>query len=135
MKVKEHGPKSEAPWVVYEDKVYDITDWILAHPGGETIRRAAGGSIQPYWDICSIHKAQYVRDILDQYVVGRLHDDDLVDGRPIHDQIQDPFSADPEQDTRMKILTRRPCNAETPGDGLADSCLTPNETFYIRNYM
>jgi sulfite oxidase len=52
--------------------VYDITDWIPAHSGGEIIRRAAGGSIEPYWDIFSIHKTQYVRDILDQYVVGRF---------------------------------------------------------------
>ncbi|KAK5209226.1 hypothetical protein LTR41_004761 [Exophiala xenobiotica] len=133
--VKEHGPSSEAPWIVYEDKVYDITDWIPAHPGGEIILRAAGGSIEPYWDIFSIHKTQYVRDILDQYVVGRLHDDDLVDGRPMQDQIQDPFSVDPERDRRLRFLTQKPCNAETPGDELANSFLTSNETFYIRNHM
>lgn len=133
--VKEHGPKSETPWVVYGDKVYNITDWVPVHPGGEVILRAAGGSIEPYWDIFSIHKSEHVRDILEQYVVGRLHDDDLVDGRPIQDQIQDPFSADPERDARLRVLTQKPCNAETPGDELADSFLTPNQTFYVRNHM
>lgn len=46
--VKEHGPTSERPWVIRGEKVYDITDWIEGHPGGEVILRAAGGSVDPY---------------------------------------------------------------------------------------
>jgi sulfite oxidase len=46
--VKEHGPKSERPWVIRGNNVYDITDWIAGHPGGEVILRAAGGSVEPY---------------------------------------------------------------------------------------
>ncbi|KAI1372368.1 Oxidoreductase, molybdopterin-binding domain-containing protein [Hypoxylon crocopeplum] len=133
--VKEHGPKSERPWVVYGDKVYDITDWVPAHPGGEVILRAAGGSIEPYWDIFSIHKSAYVREILDQYVVGKVHPDDLENGRPLQDHIEDPFTADPARDTRLKKLTQKPCNAETPGQELAETFLTPNEVFYVRNHM
>ncbi|KAI1272345.1 Oxidoreductase, molybdopterin-binding domain-containing protein [Xylaria sp. FL0933] len=133
--VKEHGPKSERPWVIYEDKVYDITDWVAAHPGGEVILRAAGGCIEPYWDIFSIHKSQYVRDILEQYVVGKVHPDDLENGRPLQTAIEDPFVSDPERDTRLRRMTEKPCNAETPGDELAESFLTPNETFYVRNHM
>lgn len=133
--VREHGPKSKRPWISYGNKIYDITEWVAAHLGGEVILRAAGGSIEPYWDIFSIHKTQYVRDILEQYVVGQLHEDDLVDGLAALDQILDPFSSDPERDPRMQILTQKPCNAETPGDELADTFLTPNETFYIRNHM
>ncbi|KAI3319294.1 Oxidoreductase, molybdopterin-binding domain-containing protein [Xylariaceae sp. AK1471] len=134
-KIKEHGPKSERPWVIYEDKVYDITDWVPAHPGGEVILRAAGGSIEPYWDIFAIHKSQYVRDILEQYVVGKVHSDDLENGRPLQDSIEDPFVADPDRDLRLRRITQKPCNAETPGDELAASFLTPNETFYVRNHM
>ncbi|KAI1363291.1 Oxidoreductase, molybdopterin-binding domain-containing protein [Xylaria arbuscula] len=133
--VKEHGPKSERPWVIYEDKVYDITDWVAAHPGGEVILRAAGGCIEPYWDIFAIHKSQYVRDILEQYVVGKVHSDDLENGRPVQHAIEDPFTSDPERDRRLRSITKKPCNAETPGDELAESFLTPNETFYVRNHM
>ena len=133
--VKEHGPKSERPWVVYEDTVYDITDWVAAHPGGEVILRAAGGCIEPYWDIFAIHKSQYVRDILEQYVVGKVHWDDLENGRPVQHAIEDPFVSDPERDGRLRWITKKPCNAETPGDELAESFLTPNETFYVRNHM
>ncbi|RYP82585.1 hypothetical protein DL770_005550 [Monosporascus sp. CRB-9-2] len=133
--VKQHGPGSERPWVMYEDKVYDITDWVGAHPGGEVILRAAGSSIEPYWDIFSIHKSPYVREILDQYLIGKIHPDDLVDGRPSQEYVEDPFETDPERDGRLRVITRKPCNAETPADELAESFLTPNEVFYVRNHM
>ncbi|KAI5917914.1 Oxidoreductase, molybdopterin-binding domain-containing protein [Camillea tinctor] len=133
--IKNHGAKSERPWVIHGDKVYDITDWIPAHPGGEVILRAAGGSIEPYWDIFAIHKSQYVRDILEQYVVGKVHPDDLHDGRPLQDHIEDPFVSDPVRDSRLRKMTEKPCNAETPADELADSFLTPNDVFYVRNHM
>ncbi|KAI1487381.1 Oxidoreductase, molybdopterin-binding domain-containing protein [Biscogniauxia mediterranea] len=133
--IKSHGAKSERPWVIHGDKVYDITDWVPAHPGGEVILRAAGGSIEPYWDIFAIHKSQYVRDILEQYVVGKVHPDDLQDGKPLQDYIKDPFVADPVRDRRLRKLTEKPCNAETPADELANSFLTPNDVFYVRNHM
>ncbi|KAI0204385.1 Oxidoreductase, molybdopterin-binding domain-containing protein [Astrocystis sublimbata] len=133
--IKEHHSKSDRPWVVYENKVYDITEWVGAHPGGEVILRAAGGSIEQYWDIFAIHKTQYVREILDQYVVGKVHSDDLVNGRPPQDAIDDPFVSDPKRDERLRKITEKPCNAETPASALAESFLTPNETFYVRNHM
>ncbi|KAI1333916.1 Oxidoreductase, molybdopterin-binding domain-containing protein [Xylariaceae sp. FL0016] len=133
--IKEHGPDSERPWIIYGDKVYDITDWVPAHPGGAVILRAAGGSIEPYWDIFAIHKSQYVRDVLEQYVLGRVHPSDLENGRPPLDSIEDPFAADPVRDERLQQMTQKPCNAETPADELADSFLTPNEVFYVRNHM
>ncbi|KAK8121783.1 Sulfite oxidase [Apiospora sp. TS-2023a] len=132
---EEHGPKSSQPWVIYEDKVYNITDWIPAHPGGEVILRAAGGSIEPYWDIFSIHKTPYVREILEQYCVGRVHPDDLENGRPRMDTIEDPFVADPVRSPRLRQLTSKPCNAETVGQDLAEHFLTPNDVFYVRNHM
>ena len=120
---------------MYEDKIYDITDWVGAHPGGEVILRAAGSSIEPYWDIFSIHKTPYVREILEQYLVGKIHPDDLVDGRPSREDIEDPFETDPVRDPRLRVITQKPCNAETRGDELAESFLTPNEVFYVRNHM
>ena len=130
--IKEHGPNSERPWVTYKGKIYDITDWIPAHPGGEVILRAAGSDIEPYWDIFAIHKTQYVRDILETYVIGHVHPDDLQGGKTA---IEDPFLTDPERDASMRFLTEKPCNAESPHDGLADSFLTPNRLFYVRNHM
>ncbi|KAM4055996.1 oxidoreductase molybdopterin binding domain-containing protein [Hirsutella rhossiliensis] len=133
--VRKHGPDSENPWIIHGDKVYDITDWVSAHPGGQVILRAAGGSIEPYWDIFSIHKNQYVYDILSQYFIGYVDQADLVDGKPAQEQIEDPFADDPQRHPSLITKTSKPCNAETPGDALSDRFLTPNELFYVRNHM
>ncbi|PNY22355.1 Sulfite oxidase [Tolypocladium capitatum] len=133
--VRKHGAESENPWVIHGDKVYDITDWIPAHPGGQVILRAAGGSIDPYWNIFAIHKNQYVYDILSQYLIGYVHQADLVDGRPAQEQIEDPFADDPARHPALITKTAKPRNAETPADALAAQFLTPNELFYVRNHM
>ncbi|KAK3385422.1 Oxidoreductase, molybdopterin-binding domain-containing protein [Podospora didyma] len=130
-----HGAESSSPWVIYEDKVYDISDWIAAHPGGDVILRAAGGSIEPYWDIFSIHKTPYVREILAQYLIGYISPEDLVAGRPPATSIEDPFASDPERDARLITHTARPRNAEPPNSELTRTFLTPNGLFYVRNHM
>lgn len=123
--IKEHGPKSERPWIIRGNGVYDITDWVAAHPGGEIILRASGGSVEPYWKIFTIHQSQAVYEILEQYRIGSVDERDLVNGGVPTDGIMDPFLHEPERDQRLIVLTQRPCNAETPGEDLA-SFLTPN---------
>jgi sulfite oxidase len=132
--VKQHNGSSERPWVTRGRSVYDITDWVGAHPGGDVILRAAGGSVDPYWDIFTIHKRQDVYDTLGQYLIGEIDPVDLVDGQVPVEAIDDPFASDPKRDSRLRIITPRPCNAETPGEGLTDF-LTPNGLFYVRNHM
>ena len=68
--VQKHGRDAEEKWVTKGTRVYDITDWIPGHPGGEVILRAAGGAIDQYWNIFSIHKKQEVYDILESYYIG-----------------------------------------------------------------
>ncbi|KAF4120388.1 sulfite oxidase [Geosmithia morbida] len=118
--------------------VYDITDWVSAHPGGDVILRAAGGSIDGYWDIFSIHKNQYVYDILDTYLIGYVDKVDLsLDGSRLavaHD-IEDPFSDDPVRHPDLITRTRKPRNAESPACSIEDNFLTPNDLFYVRNHM
>ncbi|KAJ4163601.1 hypothetical protein LMH87_005321 [Akanthomyces muscarius] len=133
--VKEHDGKSERPWVIHGDKVYDITEWISAHPGGSVILRAAGGSIEPYWNIFAIHKNQYVYDILQQYLIGFVHPADLQDGKPPQDAIEDPFADDPIRHPDLITKTAKPRNAETPGEAMSAQFLTPNDLFYVRNHM
>ncbi|KZZ89889.1 Oxidoreductase, molybdopterin-binding domain protein [Moelleriella libera RCEF 2490] len=133
--IRKHGANSENPWIMHGDKVYDITEWVPAHPGGRVILQAAGGSIDPYWDIFTIHKNQYVYDILEQYLIGFVDQADLVDGKPAHDQIEDPFEHDPERDPSLITHTAKPRNAEPPGEALGARFLTPNELFYVRNHM
>ncbi|KAM3517931.1 hypothetical protein NHJ13051_008566 [Beauveria bassiana] len=133
--VKEHDGNSERPWVIHGDKVYDITEWVSAHPGGSVILRAAGGSIEPYWNIFAIHKNQYVYDILQQYLIGFVHPADLKDGKPPQDAIEDPFADDPIRHPDLITKTAKPRNAETPDEAMSAQFLTPNELFYVRNHM
>lgn len=133
--VRKHDAKSPQPWVTYEDKVYDISDWVAAHPGGDVILRAAGGSIDPYWDIFTIHKAQHVYDILAEYQIGFIDMADLVNGRPPAEEIEDPFANDPVRDPRLITHTAKPRNAEPPNEELDGEFYTPNELFYIRHHM
>ena len=132
--IHSHGPTSKHPWIIHGTAVYDITDWVDAHPGGDIILRAAGDSIDPYWDIFSIHKNQDVYDILEQYNIGSVDPRDLEDGAVPTKNIADPFKDDPRRDSSLIVHTHRPCNAETPLASLA-SFLTPTDTFYVRNHM
>ncbi|KAL0938751.1 oxidoreductase molybdopterin binding domain-containing protein [Colletotrichum truncatum] len=135
--IKQHGADSERPWVTYAGSVYDVTDWVAAHPGGEVLLRAAGGAVEPYWDIFSIHK-QHLEDvlaILEGYKVGEVGEVDEVDRHHLSGGVvDDPFQDDPIRDPRLRTLTERPRNAETPVEGLTDF-ITPTELFYVRNHM
>lgn len=133
--IRKHDGSSPRPWVIHGNKVYDITDWVPAHPGGDVILRAAGGSIDAYWDIFTIHKAPYVYEILSQYLIGHVHAADLTSDGVVADVIEDPFADDPARHPALITMTAKPRNAETPGHALDATFLTPNELFYVRNHM
>eukprot|EP00959_Pyramimonas_sp_CCMP1952_P156854 3280426-Pyramimonas_sp.AAC.1 len=38
-----------------KDSVYDITDFIIDHPGGSRIMLAAGKAIDPFWRLYQMH--------------------------------------------------------------------------------
>ena len=42
--------------MTYRNGVYDVTDFILRHPGAQNIMLAAGGDVEPFWKIYSVHK-------------------------------------------------------------------------------
>ena len=46
----------------------------------------------------------------------------------------DPYAFEPERDPRLIVHSEKPFNAEPPMELLADSFLTPNELFYVRNH-
>ncbi|MCJ1431983.1 hypothetical protein MMC27_001339 [Xylographa pallens] len=132
--VRQHGEHSGTPWVTSGTSVYNITDWIAGHPGGNIILRAAGGSIEPYWKIFKIHHKQDVYGILEAYRIGEIDPQDLIEGKVPADAIDDPFEGDPVRDPRLRTHTDKPCNAETPASELS-GFVTPNQLFYTRNHL
>ncbi|KAF2478503.1 Oxidoreductase, molybdopterin-binding domain-containing protein, partial [Neohortaea acidophila] len=132
--IQEHNRKADNYWVYRGNRVYDITDWIPNHPGGDVIMRAVGGSIEPYWNIFTIHQKQDVYDILEQYFIGLIDPRDLVDGRAPAGQVEDPFKLDPTRDPELIVHSDRPFNAETPTADL-ETFITPIARFYKRHHL
>ncbi|KAL8961985.1 MAG: hypothetical protein Q9193_001548 [Seirophora villosa] len=132
--VRKHDRNAQEKWITKGNKVYNITDWIPGHPGGEVILRAVGGPVDQYWNIFTIHKKQDVYDILDTFYIGEVDPRDLVDGKVPVEHVDDPFKNDPKRDNRLIVHSDRPFNAETPPEGL-NAYITPDDLFYVRQHM
>ena len=75
--VEEHNSPEKGIWVTYKGQVYDITEFIASHPGGPSkIVLAAGGSLEPFWALYAVHNNQHVLDILEEYRIGSLKEDE-----------------------------------------------------------
>lgn len=68
--VRKHSTKEDGIWVTYKDGVYDITDFVEGHPGGEVIMMAAGNAIDPFWNLYAVHKQPQILKILETYRIG-----------------------------------------------------------------
>jgi sulfite oxidase len=69
--VAQHATKDDRIWVTYGQGVYDITDFVEEHPGGDKILMAAGGSLEPFWLLYAVHKNPHVFALLEQFRIGR----------------------------------------------------------------
>lgn len=57
-------------WVTYKKGVYDITDFVDEHPGGNQILMAAGNSVEPFWILYRVHVNPHVLEVLEKYRIG-----------------------------------------------------------------
>ena len=59
--VKTHNT-SESLWVIYANVIYDVTEFLSAHPGGsDKLLLAGGGHLEPFWNFYKQHlKNSYV---------------------------------------------------------------------------
>lgn len=68
--VQKHNKKNDA-WVIYKNNVYDITDWIPKHPGGNIILKGIGKKIDKLFITFHNH-SDNAKDIMKQYKIGIL---------------------------------------------------------------
>ena len=131
--VATHSSMSEGGvWVSFGGNVYDVTEFVKHHPGGNHILAAAGGPLEPLWAHWQVHLSGKVLAELSRYRIGRL---DLSDHmRNIYD-VSDPYASDPERDPRLRVLGERPFDCETAHECLASSFFTPQSLFYVRNHL
>ncbi|XP_050506196.1 sulfite oxidase-like [Diabrotica virgifera virgifera] len=130
--IASHNSKETGIWVTYKEGVYNITEFVEGHPGGDQILMAAGSSVEPFWMLYGIHENPHVYEILETYRIGNLKPDDR---NYFTSDMSDPYSTDPKRHIALKPACVKPFNAELPPELLVESFLTPNELFYVRNHL
>eukprot|EP00756_Hemistasia_phaeocysticola_P019350 Hpha_TRINITY_DN15652_c0_g2::TRINITY_DN15652_c0_g2_i1::g.98658::m.98658/K00387/SUOX; sulfite oxidase len=129
-----HNSRDKRVWVTFRDGVYDITDFIDGHPGGERILMAAGASIEPFWQIYQAHReSDITMKLLESMRIGNVDKEDRI--KQLKQQAADPYATEPPRHPALAVLSPRPFNAETPPDMLVSSFYTPQDLFYVRNHM
>ena len=133
--VQEHYNNDTRIWVTFQDGVYDITDFIKIHPGGEKkILMAAGGAIEPFWAMYSFHNEDAVKKLLYEYRIGTLQEKDRLKPSDIPDY---SFMKNEDIDKRSKSLIKYlafPYCGEPRETELSEYFYTPNDLFFVRNH-
>jgi sulfite oxidase len=135
--VAKHNTK-ESVWVSYEGGVYDITEFLKIHPGGQKILLAAGNSIEPFWNVFTIHKTKETLELLENYKIGTLlpleKDPTAKDCQKIVG-LEKLFENEPIRHPDLQVRSPRPFNAESPSYALLENDITPNPLFFTRNHL
>ncbi|XP_061583472.1 sulfite oxidase, mitochondrial [Cololabis saira] len=131
--VAKHRSLDDGVWVTYQGNVYDITEFVAMHPGGDKILLAAGGALEPFWALYAVHNQEHVLELLSEYKVGLLSKEDLKKQQAV--KSSDPYSSDPERHPALRVNSLKPFNAEPPPEILSDSYITPSALFFKRNHL
>ncbi|XP_019911222.2 sulfite oxidase, mitochondrial [Esox lucius] len=131
--VTKHRSIEEGVWVTYKGSVYDITEFVSMHPGGDKILLAAGGALEPFWALYAVHSQEHVLEILSEYKVGELSAEDRRKQQTV--KSSDPYSTDPVRHPALHVNSLKPFNAEPPAEILSDNYITPSAIFFKRNHL
>mmetsp|Transcript_7062 Transcript_7062/g.14181 ORF Transcript_7062/g.14181 Transcript_7062/m.14181 type:complete len:633 (-) Transcript_7062:285-2183(-) len=130
--VSKHKRAEDRIYVTYRDGVYDVTDFVSAHPGGERILLAAGSAIDPYWAMYQQHSTKQVLEILASLRIGTLYKHEMEDQPMI--AFDDPYANDPPRVHLGKVRCEKPYNAETVIELIPDNYITPVPMHYKRHH-
>lgn len=129
-------------FVTFGKGVYNVSDFVASHPGGEQILLAAGGPLEPFFQLFPQHKSEFVMDLLEELRVGNLKVDEQWErdhlsksGSKDSKAKSSPYDTDPLRNPSLIVQTPAPFTAEPPADALVASHNTPNDLFYVRNHM
>jgi sulfite oxidase len=128
--VSKHASPEKRIWVTFQSGVYDITDFIAQHPGGEKILLAAGGPVDPFWQMYANHYNPDTYAMIEKYRIGNLKES----SRPVISST-DPYANEPSRLGLFRINALKPFNAEPPLFLLVQNYMTPNEIFFVRNHL
>lgn len=131
--VAKHKTPEDGIWVTYKEGVYDVTEFVDAHPGGPKILLAAGHAVDPFWSMYANHQTPETEELLEEWRIGNVK----VDAQQGVVDPHDPYRNEPMEHRHpaMVVRSQKPFNAEPPLELLADSFHTPNTLFYVRNHL
>ncbi|KAL3885841.1 hypothetical protein ACJMK2_025873 [Sinanodonta woodiana] len=129
--VAKHKTAESRIWVTYRNGVYDVTDYVSEHPGGNKILLGAGTAIDPFWEMYGVHKQAEIFAVLEKYRIGNITEVEEVK----ETDKKDSYANDPKRHPALKPASEKPFNAEPPPSLLIYSYLTPNDLFFIRNHL
>ena len=132
-----HKTKENGIWVTFEGGVYDITKFVVNHPGGaDKVMLAAGSDIGPFWNLYPQHtKSSMPKDLLTPMRIGTLHPEDRKSqlAEAVHNPA-DPYSSEPPGSPLLEYHMKKPSNAECPNSLLTENWITPADLFFVRNH-
>jgi len=131
--VEQHNTMDKRIWVTFRHGVYDVTDFVIGHPGGTKILLAAGKGLEAFFATYGVHYKGEVLDILEELRVGNIHPDDMK--VTTTKDTNDPFANDPQRHPALQINSEKPFNGEPPLELLTDYFCTPNDLFFVRNHL
>jgi sulfite oxidase len=139
--VAAHKQASSRIWVSFREGVYDVTDFVAMHPGGNKILLAAGGPVDAFWSVYAQHRHAHVYELLEKHRIGNLAEADVAAARAkeaaatASGASSDPYGREPLRHPALIPRSAKPFNAEPPAQLLADSYITPTELFFVRNHL
>eukprot|EP00397_Hematodinium_sp_SG-2012_P034462 GEMP01036969.1.p1 GENE.GEMP01036969.1~~GEMP01036969.1.p1 ORF type:complete len:565 (+),score=100.31 GEMP01036969.1:113-1807(+) len=122
---------SKDVWVTHGDGVYDVTNFVDRHPGGDLILAARGGPLEPLWATYRVHFNAAAQQTLESMRIGTLRKEDM----QRYSDVAEPFSNEPVRNPKLLVLQERPFDAETPKSVLGREFFVPNDLFYVRNHF
>ena len=127
--IRIHNNKEKGIWITFKGNVYNITKFVSSHPGGsEKIMQAAGGPVEPYWNIYQQHFSKDVIQLLEPYKIGKIK------GYKNQIETEDPYENEPERNEILDIKKVKPFNAEPPLENLIENYITPTDIWFVRNH-
>lgn len=135
--IRKHTSREKGIWVTHGRGVYDITKFVVNHPGGqEKIILAAGEAVEPFWKIYRQHyNSNLAPNAMKPLLIGYLHPEDVaIEAAEQAMSSDDPYSSDPVVSPVQIFHQRKPINSEPPSTILSDAWLTPKEMWFKRNH-
>ncbi|XP_044757675.1 sulfite oxidase, mitochondrial-like isoform X2 [Coccinella septempunctata] len=126
-----HRCRNEGVWVTYQSGVYDITEFLDKHPGGDQINLVSGKAVEGFWNYSLVHYAPHVLELMEKYRIGNLRAQDVK-----RDFIERKIYVNEPTDRHPCLipLTKEPFNAGVSESLLYTHPITPNEFHFIRTH-